>query len=100
MMLFLFIVLIVILNILIAQLSDTYAEVKSDAQRTLEQNWAEALRNLEQSNKFEVSQKQPVLGKRNICSNGTSLYQRQVLENATCVAMRNLSQRLDSMFSL
>ena len=56
MMLFLFIVLIVILNILIAQLSDTYAEVKSDAQRTLEQNWGQALRNLEQTNKFQVLQ--------------------------------------------
>eukprot|EP00117_Sycon_ciliatum_P011592 scpid34405/ scgid2875/ len=48
-MLFLFIVLIVLLNILIAQLSDTYADVKADAQRELEQNWGVSLKNLEQS---------------------------------------------------
>uniref|UniRef100_A0A0A9ZGA8 Transient receptor potential A n=1 Tax=Sycon coactum TaxID=1009717 RepID=A0A0A9ZGA8_9METZ len=47
-MLFLFFVLVVLLNILIAQLSDTYADVKADAQRELEQNWAASLRNLEQ----------------------------------------------------
>ena len=54
MMVFLFVVLVVSLNILIAQLSDTYADVKSDAQRTLERNWARALCNLEQGNKFKV----------------------------------------------
>eukprot|EP00117_Sycon_ciliatum_P012001 scpid14930/ scgid13238/ Transient receptor potential cation channel subfamily V member 4; Osm-9-like TRP channel 4; Transient receptor potential protein 12; Vanilloid receptor-like channel 2; Vanilloid receptor-like protein 2; Vanilloid receptor-related osmotically-activated channel len=48
-MFFLFTLLIVILNILIAQLSDTYQRVKENAQRTLEQNWASALRNLEQT---------------------------------------------------
>ncbi|XP_065194113.1 uncharacterized protein LOC135825304 [Sycon ciliatum] len=47
-MLFLFFVLVVLLNILIAQLSDTYADVKADAQRELEQNWAASLRILEQ----------------------------------------------------
>ena len=57
MMVFLFIVLVVILNILIAQLSDTYADVKSDAERTLERNWAQALKDIEQSNSFSVSWK-------------------------------------------
>lgn len=54
MMSFLFIVLVVILNILIAQLSDTYADVKSDATRTLERNWAKALIAMEQADKFRV----------------------------------------------
>ncbi|XP_065179061.1 uncharacterized protein LOC135809605 [Sycon ciliatum] len=49
MMFFLFTLLIVLLNILIAQLSDTYQEVKSNAQRTLEHNWSSALRTLELS---------------------------------------------------
>ena len=47
-MVFLFFILVVLLNILIAQLSDTYADVKADALRELEQNWGYALRNLEQ----------------------------------------------------
>lgn len=55
-MFYLFIILVVLLNILIAQLSDTYAEVKSAAQSTVEQNWAQALKVLEQSNNFEVGQ--------------------------------------------
>ena len=42
-MVYLFAVLIILLNILIAQLSDTYAEVKGDAQHTLELNWSSAL---------------------------------------------------------
>ena len=55
-MIYLFVVLIVLLNILIAQLSDTYADVKSDAQSTLEQNWAQALRNIDQTDKMKVSE--------------------------------------------
>ena len=58
MMVFLFVVLVVILNILIAQLSDTYADVKSDATRTLERNWAKALSAMEQANKFKVGRQQ------------------------------------------
>ena len=45
---FLFFVLVVLLNILIAQLSDTYADVKSDALRELEHNWGIALTSMEQ----------------------------------------------------
>eukprot|EP00117_Sycon_ciliatum_P038570 scpid20096/ scgid1534/ Transient receptor potential cation channel subfamily V member 4; Osm-9-like TRP channel 4; Transient receptor potential protein 12; Vanilloid receptor-like channel 2; Vanilloid receptor-like protein 2; Vanilloid receptor-related osmotically-activated channel len=41
--LYLFMVLIVLLNILIAQLSDTYAEIKQDAQLNLERNWCNQL---------------------------------------------------------
>ena len=46
-MAFLFFILVVLLNILIAQLSATYADVQADAQRELERNWGHALKTLE-----------------------------------------------------
>eukprot|EP00117_Sycon_ciliatum_P002541 scpid24331/ scgid1932/ Transient receptor potential cation channel subfamily A member 1; Ankyrin-like with transmembrane domains protein 1 len=46
---FLFFLLVVLLNILIAQLSDTYAEVQGEAQHELEQNWSQAIKLLEQT---------------------------------------------------
>ena len=46
---YLFVIIIVLLNILIAQLSDTYAEIKQDAQLNLEHNWAGQLLELEKS---------------------------------------------------
>ena len=54
-LIFLFAVLVVLLNILIAQLSDTYAEVKNKAASTLEETWAHAIRTIELTSKFRVS---------------------------------------------
>ena len=49
---FLFLVIIVLLNLLIAQMSDTYANVQLDAQRSLFISWARIVARVEQSSLF------------------------------------------------